>query len=140
VKFEFVAKHRGVWPAVVICGALGVSRSGFYAWLNRPRSQRSLTHESIGKQVKQSFLDSDRTYGARRVWRDVLASGVDCGLHLIEKLMQQQTERIARKVYRTRDEARAEVFDYTDRFYNPTRSHSIIGCVSPVQFEQAHRA
>lgn len=285
MKFEFVAKHRGVWPAVVICGALGVSRSGFYAWLNRPRSQRSLAHESIGKQVKQSFLDSDRTYGARRVWRDVLASGEDCGLHLIEKLMQQQalrarprrrglpkddsqrgeaaanvldrqfkaegpnqkwvadftyiwtaegwlyvavvldlfsrravgwsmqasmtsqlvadalmmavwrrgkplallhhsdrgsqytsghfqqllkdhgitcsmsragevwdnsamesffssmkTERIARKVYRTRDEARAEVFDYIERFYNPTRRHSTIGYVSPVEFEQAHRA
>ena len=90
MKFEFVAKRRGVWPAAVICGALGVSHSGFYAWLNRPRSQCSLTHESIGKQVKQSFLDSDRTYGARRVWRDVLASGVDCALHLIEKLMQQQ--------------------------------------------------
>ena len=80
MKFEFVATHRGVWPAVVIFGALGVSRSGFYAWLKRPRSQRSLTNESIGKQVKQSFLDSDRTYGARRVWRDVLVSGVDCGL------------------------------------------------------------
>ena len=41
VKFSFIAKHRGIWPADWLCGALGVSRGGFYAWLTRPRSQRS---------------------------------------------------------------------------------------------------
>ena len=41
VKFGFIAKHRGVWPADWLCEALGVSRGGFYAWLTRPRSQRS---------------------------------------------------------------------------------------------------
>lgn len=35
-----------------------------------------------------------------------------------------KTERTARKVYRTRDEARADVFDYIERFYNPRRRHS----------------
>ena len=41
VKFEFVAKHRVAWPVNLMCEALGVSRSGFYAWLVRPRSRRS---------------------------------------------------------------------------------------------------
>ena len=41
VKFSFIAKHRGIWPADWLCEALGVSRGGFYAWLTRPRSQRS---------------------------------------------------------------------------------------------------
>jgi transposase-like protein len=40
VKFGFIAKHRGIRPAEWLCGALGVSRGGFYAWLTRPRSQR----------------------------------------------------------------------------------------------------
>ncbi len=31
MKFAFVAKHRGIWPAEWLCGALGVSRGGFYA-------------------------------------------------------------------------------------------------------------
>ena len=43
--------------------------------------------------VRASFLGSDRTYGARRVWHDVLAAGVDCGLHRIERLMRQQALR-----------------------------------------------
>ena len=47
-----------------------------------------------------------------------------------------KTERIARKVYRTRDHARTDVFDYIERFYNPTRRHSTIGYVSPMEFER----
>jgi putative transposase len=46
-----------------------------------------------------------------------------------------KAERTARKTYRTRDEARADVFDYIERFYNPKRRHSTIGDISPVDFE-----
>lgn len=285
MKFGFVVKHRGIWPVGLMCEALGVSRSGFYGWLSRPRSRRSHSDEALGALVRQSFVGSDRTYGARRVWRDVLASGHDCGLHRIERLMRLQalrarpkrrglprdlgersviadnvldrqfqaespnqkwvadftylwtaegwlyvavvldlfsrravgwsmqdnmtsqlvadalmmavwrrgkpeallhhsdqgsqytsthfqsllteqgitcsmsragevwdnsamesffsslkTERTARKVYRTRSEARSDVFDYIERFYNPTRRHSTLGYVSPVQFEEALEA
>lgn len=47
-----------------------------------------------------------------------------------------KTERTSRKRYRTRDEARADVFDYIERFYNPRRRHSTLGQVSPDQFEK----
>ena len=90
MRFAFIAKHRGIWPAGWICGVLGVSRGGFYAWLNRPRSRRSRSDEELGAKVRASFLASDRTYGARRVWHDMLADGVSCGLHRIERLMRLQ--------------------------------------------------
>ena len=283
MKFAFIAKHRGIWPAGWLCGALGVSRGGFYAWLTRPRSQRSRGDEELGAKVRTSFLSSDRTYGARRVWHDVLAEGGRCGLHRIERLMRQQglkarprrrrlppdlgarqasavapnvldrtfeasapnrrwiadftyvwtaegwlyvaavidlfsrrvvgwsmsatmtaqlvtdalvmaiwrrgrpdallhhsdrgsqytseqfqrlladhdvacsmsrsgnvwdnaamesffsslkTERTARKIYRTREDAKADVFDYIECFYNPKRRHSTIGYMSPMEFER----
>jgi putative transposase len=264
-----------------MCDALGVSRSGFHAWLSRPQSARARRDETLGAVVRASFVRSDRTYGARRVWHDVLAEGFECGLHGIERLMQlnalrarprrrqlpkdqgaraiiapnvlerefeadgpnqkwvadftyiwtaegwlyvavvidlfsrrvvgwsmkdamtaqmvtdalmmaiwrrgrpkellhhsdqgsQYTsepfqrlmedngvtcsmsrsgnvwdnaaaesffstlkiERVKRKVYRTRDQARADVFDYIERFYNPTRRHSTIGYLSPMQYEE----
>ena len=47
-----------------------------------------------------------------------------------------KTERIGKKVYRSRDATRADVFDYIERFYNPVRRHSTIGYLSPLEFER----
>ncbi len=282
MKFGFVAKHRGIWPADWICGALGVSRGGFYAWLTRPRSARSRSDEDLAEKVRASFLASHRTYGATRIRRDLIADGIACGLHRIERLMRLhglrarprrrrlpsdlgerqatavaanvldrsfqaeapnrkwiadftciwtaegwlyvaavldlfsrrvvgwsmsarmtaqlvtdaltmaigrrgkpeallhhsdrgsqytseqfqclladhgitcsmsrpgnvwdnavmesffsslKTERTTRRTYRTRDQARADVFDYVERFYNPRRRHSTLGYLSPAEFE-----
>ena len=90
MKFQFIAKHRGIWPVAWMCGALGVSRSGFHAWLIRPPSQRARDDEVIGAKVRASHVGSYRTYGARRVWHDLLADGISCGLHRIERLMRAQ--------------------------------------------------
>ena len=46
-------------------------------------------------------------------------------------------ERVHRRMYVTRDQARADVFDYVERFYNVRRRHSTIGYLSPVEFENA---
>jgi putative transposase len=51
-----------------------------------------------------------------------------------------KTERTSRKVYRSRTDARSDVFDYIERFYNTTRRHSTLGYVSPIQFEEALKA
>jgi putative transposase len=282
VKFAFIATHRGIWPAGWLCEALGVSRAGFYAWRTRPPSVRARVDEQLLLRVRASFLTSDRTYGARRVWHDMLVEGIVCGLHRIERLMRHaalrarprrrripsdtgvcstnavapnvlnrtfdaasanrkwvadftylwtaegwlyvaavvdlfsrrvvgwsmsatmtaqlvtdalvmaiwrrgtphtvlhhsdrgsqytsepfqrlladhgvtcsmsragnvwdnavmesffsslKTERTAAKTYRTRDQAKADVFDYIERFYNPKRRHSTLGYLSPMEFE-----
>ena len=46
---------------------------------------------------------------------------------------------IRRRTYRTRDEARQDVFDYIEMFYNPTRKHVRNGMLSPVEFERRHQ-
>ena len=93
MTFAFIATHRGIWPAGWLCEALGVSRAGFYAWRTRPPSARARADEQLMARVRASFLASDRTYGARRVWHDLLADGVACGRHRIERLMRQQALR-----------------------------------------------
>jgi putative transposase len=47
-----------------------------------------------------------------------------------------KTERTARKIYRSRNEAKADVFDYIERFYNSKCRHSMIGYLSPMEFER----
>ena len=88
MKFGFIAKHRSVWPVAWLCEALGVSRSGFHAWLKRGPGARSREDDAIMPAVRASFVASARTYGARRIWRDVLEAGFSCGLHKIERLMR----------------------------------------------------
>ena len=45
-------------------------------------------------------------------------------------------ERVNRVRYRTRDEARADLFDYIEVFYNRKRRHGYLGSISPVDFEE----
>jgi putative transposase len=283
MKFAFIVKHRTIWPVAWLCEALDVSRSGFHAWLRRGPSLRAQLDDELTPRIRASFVASARTYGARRVWHDVLAEGASCGLHKIERLMREnalrarprrrglpkddgqrlanviapnvldrqftaerpnqkwiadftyiwtaegwlyvaavidlfsrrvvgwsmkaemtaqlvtdalvmaiwrrgkpdallhhsdqgsqytseqfqrlmadngvacsmsrsgnvwdnaamesffsslKTERVCRKVYRSRNAARADVFDYIERFYNTTRRHSTIGYLSPLEFER----
>ena len=51
-------------------------------------------------------------------------------------LSSLKTERVARKRHRTRDQAKSDVFDYIERFYDPTRRNSTLGYVSPMDFEK----
>jgi putative transposase len=48
-------------------------------------------------------------------------------------------ERINRTRYLTRDEAKADVFDYIERFYNRKRRHGYLGNISPVAFEERNQ-
>lgn len=98
MKFAFIAKHRAIWRVAWMCTALGVSRSGFHAWLTRQPSQRARDDEAILSKARASFVASDRTYGARRVWHDVLAEGVWCGLHRIERIMREHADGACRRM------------------------------------------
>ena len=64
--------------------------------------------------------------GSGNVWDDAAMESFFSSL---------KTERAGRKTYWTRDEARADVFDYIERFYNPKRRHSTIGYLSPMEFQ-----
>jgi putative transposase len=48
-------------------------------------------------------------------------------------------ERVRRKTYKTRDDARQDVFDYIEMFYNPQRKHAKNGMLSPVEFERKQK-
>lgn len=43
MKFEFIAKHRGVWRTSLMCEVLGVSRAGLDDWMRRPAGPRHAT-------------------------------------------------------------------------------------------------
>ncbi len=75
MKFGFIEWRRNVWPVAWLCEALGVSRSGFHAWLGRGPSERARTDEALMPLIRSSLTISIRIYGARRVWREGIGGG-----------------------------------------------------------------
>lgn len=59
--------------------SLEVSRSGYYAWLNRPPSERATENERIAQQIKQHWEDSRKTYGLPRLQRKLKDEGINIG-------------------------------------------------------------
>lgn len=70
-----------------MCEIFGVTRAGFYAWLKRPQNARELLYLEQTVLIRASFADSDRTYGARRVRRDLYDWGHRCGSRRVGRLM-----------------------------------------------------
>jgi putative transposase len=84
-----MVRHRSVWPVRWMSEALGVSASGFYEWLSRPESDRSMSNRVLLVRIRESFESSHRTYGSPRVWRDLHDWRVSAGLNRIARLMRQ---------------------------------------------------
>jgi transposase-like protein len=89
---------------------LGVSTNSLYKWL-----------KGVHKTPRLAAKEDLRAENAR----------------LKVELKRVEKERIRRRIYRTREEARADVFDYIEVFYNRIRRHSHLGQLSPIDFEQA---
>ena len=88
MKFAYIARHRPVWPTRMICRLLAVSASGFYEWLGRPPSARSLANARLLVHIRESFAVSHQTYGSPRVWRDMVEAGEFCSENRVARLMR----------------------------------------------------
>lgn len=73
-----------------MCQALRVHRSGYYAWLHRPHSRRAREDERLLGLIRQSWEESDQTYGSVRVHRDLREMGERCGVNRVARLMRNE--------------------------------------------------
>jgi putative transposase len=120
-------------------------------WISRHLVIDALSMAIGARQLngKESLLHhSDR--GAQYTsddFRDELAkNGIECSMSargncydnaVVESFFGLlKRERVNRVHYRTREEARADIFDYIECFYNRKRRHSYLGNVSPADFEK----
>jgi putative transposase len=106
-------------------------------WRRRP-TQRVLVHSDQGSQYgSDDWLRFCKTNNlepsmSRRgnCWDNAVAESFFSSL---------KKERIKKRIYKTREMARADIFEYIEMFYNPTRRHSHLGGVSPEAFERASK-
>ena len=117
-----------------MCRVLGVSTSGFYDRFEGPKSLSQQTNTARVLRIHKSFTANDRTYGSARIVRGLRDDGPDCPKNRVARLMQLASIKARHK--RRGSQSKANVFDYIEVFYNPTRRHSTLGYVSPIKFEE----
>lgn len=101
MKYQFVAAYQAEHRLTQLCQTLGVSRSGYYAWRRRPASPRTRANARLVGQMQHLHRQTKERYGAVKLWRALLASGVACGRHRVARL-RRQYGLMARRVRRFR--------------------------------------
>lgn len=105
-------------------------------WRRKPQ-QEVMIHSDQGSQFSssdwQSFLKANNLLGS-------MSRRGNCHDNAVAESFFQllKRERIRRKIYGTRQEARSDVFDYIEMFYNPKRRHGFNNQLSPVEFEKRY--
>ncbi len=72
-----------------MCRVLKVCRSGFYAWLHKPLSDRAIEDQRLLVLVRASYAASGGVYGAPRVFLDLREVGESCGKHRVARIMRE---------------------------------------------------
>jgi transposase InsO family protein len=111
-KYALIAAHRDVYDVTLMCRALAVAPSGFYAAAARshqgPRA-RAVQDEALRVQVRATHAASGRRYGAPRVHRALRAQGTRVAKKRVARLMREDglVARRPRRRVRTTDAAHA---------------------------------
>ena len=72
-----------------MCRIFKIHVSGFYAWLEKPFSDRTLEDQRLLKLIKKFYIASGATYGSPWIHRDLRESGETCSVHRVAKIMRQ---------------------------------------------------
>jgi len=99
MKFSWMHRHQADYPVAMMCRLLKVSRSGYYAWKDRPTSATATRRAELAEQVRRAHADSRGIYGSPRVHRELIARGVACCENTVAKLMRQN--RLVSRSFRT---------------------------------------
>jgi len=86
--FRFIEAERARHSVPLLCRLLGVSRSGYYAWKNRPPSERFRFDAVLLEKIEMIHRNSRATYGAPRVHAELRAIGIRCARKRVARLMR----------------------------------------------------
>ncbi len=106
----FIDAERATWPVRVMCEALDVSPSGFYAWRNRPESARAKDDRRLEVLVRSVHEEGRKAYGSPRIQAVLAKRGVNLSRKRVIRLMQKQglRGRGRRRFVTTTDSRNAE--------------------------------
>jgi putative transposase len=89
-KYEFIDGEKANYPITKMCVWIGVSRSGFYEWRDRPTSATAERRAALTAVIRAIFDDHDGTYGHRRIHAQLVRQGGEAGVELVRSIMRAE--------------------------------------------------
>jgi len=99
MKFSWIKEHQEAFPIAVMCRALEVGKSSYYAWVKRPLSARSNRRQELAVKIRRIHEEIDDSYGSPRIYRELVADGEKVCRNTVAKIMRNNEIRsvIARR-------------------------------------------
>jgi putative transposase len=89
MKYRLIGAEKAQHPVSLLCEVVGVSRSGFHAWLKRHPSKRWVSEVRLLELIQAIHEESDGTYGSPRIHAELRHRGVRVGRKRVERLMRR---------------------------------------------------
>ena len=107
MKYAFMQEHLDSFRLKSMCKVLKVSRSGYYAWKSRPRSNRQRVNRELLESIREVYRKSRKVYGSPRITDELNDHGIRCGKNRIARIMKENGIRAyVRKKFRKTTESR----------------------------------
>lgn len=89
MRYAFIRAQQQDFATRNLCRMMNVHRSGYYAWIKNPKSERQKDDERLLGLIKQFWLESGCIYGYRKIHLDLREHGETCGQNRVARLMKQ---------------------------------------------------
>ena len=128
-SYRLIEAEKTSFPVQFMCRMLGVSRSGYYDWRDRPSSVRNRADAALTERIRKIHERSRHTYGSPRIHAELRALGTRCGRKRVERLMRkarlQGCMRGRRRGTTRRSKRAAAAEDLVKRDFAATRSDKV---------------
>jgi transposase InsO family protein len=103
--YELVDSEKAAFPVAVLCEAVGVSRSAYYAWRRSVPSAREQANERVLAEIRAIHVENEARYGSPRMRDELRDRGHEIGKHRVARLMRENGlwARIRRRFRHTTD-------------------------------------
>lgn len=96
MRFRWIQQHAAQFGIAMMCRQLNVSRSGYYAWRDRPRSARAQRRQVLLEQIRQEHDLSRQSSGAMKVTEALIERGIRVCLNTVARYMRESQLRSIR--------------------------------------------
>jgi putative transposase len=109
VTFAWIEERRTEWSVAQMCRALGVSRSGYYAWRSRAPSAAEVRRAELTVEVQEIHAQAQGRYGSPRIHAELVARGTTCCVNMVARVMREAgiAAKTKRKFRQTTDSSHA---------------------------------